>query len=476
MDLQTEVLIIGGGATGAGISRDLALRGIPSLLVEKDDFTSGASGRNQGLLHSGARYAVNDLEAARECITENRILRRIAPHCIESHRRSLRFTARGRSRSTAQPSSGPAERRGSTPCLSLPSEALSMEPKLNPRLIGAVQVPDGAIDPFTLVVENARDAESRGARFLLHTEVIGLDPRRPPDRRGAGSRTGSPARNLRSAAPWVINATGRLGESDPRARRPQDRHRPLQGLHADHQHPAQRAGHQPLPPPRKRRHHRPERHRLHPRNHLAALGGSGTLRGHPGGGLLPGRRTLPDDPRRQGRAVHPRLRRRPPPRPGGGCPRRPGDQPRFRPDRPRKPRRPDGADHHHRRKTDDLPPHGGKDGRLHLRADGPPCALHHPYPAPPRRRPEPYPEGPSPPASAADPCRPGGTPLRLRARPPGGRGRDPPGGKGAGAPGHPPPHPSRQGDLPGGLLRLPPPGRPERNATRDEGSAVPTAS
>jgi len=83
MDLRTEVLIIGGGATGAGIARDLALRGIPSLLVEKGDFTSGASGRNQGLLHSGARYAVNDPDAARECIAENRILRQIAPHCIE---------------------------------------------------------------------------------------------------------------------------------------------------------------------------------------------------------------------------------------------------------------------------------------------------------------------------------------------------------------------------------------------------------
>ena len=82
MDLQTEVLIICGGATGTGIARDLALRGIPSLLVEKGDFTSGASGRNQGLLHSGGRYAVNDPDAARECITENRILRRIAPHCI----------------------------------------------------------------------------------------------------------------------------------------------------------------------------------------------------------------------------------------------------------------------------------------------------------------------------------------------------------------------------------------------------------
>ncbi|MBM4278885.1 MAG: FAD-dependent oxidoreductase, partial [Deltaproteobacteria bacterium] len=48
MKLQTEVVIIGGGATGAGISRDLSLRGIPSLLIEKGDFLSGASGRNHG--------------------------------------------------------------------------------------------------------------------------------------------------------------------------------------------------------------------------------------------------------------------------------------------------------------------------------------------------------------------------------------------------------------------------------------------
>jgi glycerol-3-phosphate dehydrogenase len=71
MELRTEVLIIGGGATGAGIARDLALRGIPCLLLEKGDFASGASGRNHGLLHSGGRYVVSDPEAARECIQEN---------------------------------------------------------------------------------------------------------------------------------------------------------------------------------------------------------------------------------------------------------------------------------------------------------------------------------------------------------------------------------------------------------------------
>ncbi len=60
MKLKTEVLIVGGGATGVGIARDLSLRGIPCILIEKGDLASGASGRNHGLLHSGARYAVTD--------------------------------------------------------------------------------------------------------------------------------------------------------------------------------------------------------------------------------------------------------------------------------------------------------------------------------------------------------------------------------------------------------------------------------
>ncbi len=63
-----DVIIIGGGATGAGTARDCALRGLKTLLVERFDFTAGATGRNHGLLHSGARYAVTDSESAAECI------------------------------------------------------------------------------------------------------------------------------------------------------------------------------------------------------------------------------------------------------------------------------------------------------------------------------------------------------------------------------------------------------------------------
>ncbi|MGQ9647230.1 MAG: anaerobic glycerol-3-phosphate dehydrogenase subunit A [Thermodesulfobacteriota bacterium] len=170
MKLQTEVLIVGGGATGVGIARDLSLRGIRSLLIEKGDFTSGASGRNHGLLHSGARYAVSDPEAARECICENRILKKIAPHCLEeSGGLFVSLAEDGLSFRDLFLTS--CERVGIPATLLSRDEALDLEPALNPDLLSAVAVPDGSIDPFSLVVANAQDAEDRGTTFLLHTEV-----------------------------------------------------------------------------------------------------------------------------------------------------------------------------------------------------------------------------------------------------------------------------------------------------------------
>ncbi len=173
MKIKTEVLIIGGGATGVGILRDLALRGIPSVLIEKGDFASGASGRNHGLLHSGARYAVTDPEAAKECIGENRILKKIAPHCIEETdglfisllEDDLDF--RDRFIRSCELAEIPYK-------LLSREETLALEPELNPDLKSAIKVPDGGIDPFTLILENAREAQAHGANIYLHTECISM--------------------------------------------------------------------------------------------------------------------------------------------------------------------------------------------------------------------------------------------------------------------------------------------------------------
>jgi glycerol-3-phosphate dehydrogenase len=61
--LSTDVLVIGGGATGTGVAWDAALRGLDVVLADRADLAEGTSGRFHGLLHSGGRYAVKDPKA-----------------------------------------------------------------------------------------------------------------------------------------------------------------------------------------------------------------------------------------------------------------------------------------------------------------------------------------------------------------------------------------------------------------------------
>jgi hypothetical protein len=81
--MKTDVLVIGGGATGVGVAWDAALRGYDVTLVERGDLAEGTSGRFHGLLHSGGRYVVREPRAAQECVRENAILRELLADCIE---------------------------------------------------------------------------------------------------------------------------------------------------------------------------------------------------------------------------------------------------------------------------------------------------------------------------------------------------------------------------------------------------------
>ena len=173
MTKQADVIIIGGGATGAGVARDCALRGIKALLLERGDIATGATGRNHGLLHSGARYAVTDRESAEECIKENMILRRIASHCVEETdglflslpEDGLEFQAKFIEACRAA---------GIRADAIDPKEALRLEPSANPAMIGAVRVPDGAVDPFRLTMANLIDAKVHGAEVLTYHKVTEL--------------------------------------------------------------------------------------------------------------------------------------------------------------------------------------------------------------------------------------------------------------------------------------------------------------
>lgn len=172
-NIETQAIIIGGGATGAGTLRDLTLRGIRSVLIEKNDIASGTTGRNHGLLHSGARYAVKDLESAMECIAENRILKKIARHCVEDTG-GLFVTLpeddpsyHGKLLESCKFAGIPARE------LSI-KEALELEPNLNTNILSAIRVPDGTIDPFRLASANILDSTERGGKVFTHCDVISL--------------------------------------------------------------------------------------------------------------------------------------------------------------------------------------------------------------------------------------------------------------------------------------------------------------
>jgi glycerol-3-phosphate dehydrogenase len=170
---EYDVIIIGGGVTGAATARDCALRGLKTLLVERGDLCDGASGRNHGLLHSGARYAVTDPEGARECISENMILRRIASSCIDPTG-GLFITLPEDSLEYQEKFIKACRECGIEAEAITPEEALKMEPAVNPALIGAVKVPDASVDPFRLTDANILDAVRHGADVIKFREVTGL--------------------------------------------------------------------------------------------------------------------------------------------------------------------------------------------------------------------------------------------------------------------------------------------------------------
>jgi glycerol-3-phosphate dehydrogenase len=204
--LETDVLVVGGGATGAGVAWDAALRGYDVVLADRSDLAEGTSGRFHGLLHSGGRYVVKDPVAAEECVAENAILRRILPDCIEDTGGLFVTTP------DDDPAYGDRFLEGCR-AANLPgeeidvAEALRMEPRLNPGIRRAFTVPDASIDAWKTVWALARGAASHGARILTHHKVVDLHV-------SGDAVTGARLRNeltgeeLEVQAGFTLNASG----------------------------------------------------------------------------------------------------------------------------------------------------------------------------------------------------------------------------------------------------------------------------
>ena len=169
-----DVVVIGGGATGAGLLRDFARRRLSTLLVERSDLGTGTSGRYHGLLHSGARYVSRDPDAARECIAENRILRRIAPFAIEDT--GGYFVATPDDPDDYVDGFADACRATGVDCQEVSVvDVLRRNPTLNPGLRRAFAVPDATLEPWALIEANVAEAESLGSAALRYHKVVGFD-------------------------------------------------------------------------------------------------------------------------------------------------------------------------------------------------------------------------------------------------------------------------------------------------------------
>jgi glycerol-3-phosphate dehydrogenase len=204
--VQTEVVIIGGGVTGTALLRDLALRGVDCVLVEMDDINAGASGRNHGLLHSGARYVSNDHEAAVECRVEGAILKRTAAWAVDDTGGYFVAVQGDDDRYIADfPSYCQAAGISVRPVDV--AEARSREPALSEKTLAVYEVPDASIDPFRLSLECVAQARSLGARVVRHSRVVALERE---GGRVTAVRLKSAANGIetRIEAAQVVNAAG----------------------------------------------------------------------------------------------------------------------------------------------------------------------------------------------------------------------------------------------------------------------------
>jgi glycerol-3-phosphate dehydrogenase len=231
---ELELLVVGGGATGAGIARDAALRGVRVGLCEAGDFAGQTSSQSSRLIHGGLRYLqYGDLRLVFEGLSERRHLMTTAPHLCRpvefvfpgyhGERPGLRteglgiglYNALGLWRPPA------AARR------LVAHEVYAMTPQLrSANLRGAQCYVDCQTDDARLVLENVLDAELAGAAVLSHAPVTSL----ARDERGRvrGATLAVDGATVAVRARVVVNATGPFSDTFDRGRA---NLRPTLGVH-----------------------------------------------------------------------------------------------------------------------------------------------------------------------------------------------------------------------------------------------------
>ncbi|MFM8408892.1 MAG: glycerol-3-phosphate dehydrogenase/oxidase [Alphaproteobacteria bacterium] len=226
-----DLLVVGGGITGAGVVRDAAMRGLRVGLVERGDFASVTSSRSAKLIHCGVRYLEQgEIALVREAAVERSTLRRIAPHlAVRAH---MVMPVHGRT------SAGLLKLRAGLwayeKLVQLEEgerhetwdreETIRRVPGIEAdRLHGAAVFTEYVTDDARLVVETLKSARRHGARLVNHAPLVSLDPlsngamqatvRDETDGREASFVC---AAVVNAAGPWVDSVRRLGGAAKPR--------------------------------------------------------------------------------------------------------------------------------------------------------------------------------------------------------------------------------------------------------------------
>ncbi len=233
-----QVLIVGGGINGAGVARDLALRGVRVALVEKGEFGTGTTWASSGMIHGGLRYLQMDPEVTQHSCADSGAIQRIAPHLIfripflmpvfpedpigpELVEVGLEMYDRFQPLKNGRPHTRLTR-----------EQALRLEPALSPRIDCAFSLDEWGVDAPRLVALNALDAAERGAEVHTHTEVRELLREGGSGRvRGARVRDRLSGEERNIEAEITLNCTGPWASQLAALAGAELRLRPAKGIH-----------------------------------------------------------------------------------------------------------------------------------------------------------------------------------------------------------------------------------------------------
>lgn len=174
-----DLIVIGGGITGVGIALDGALRGIKTLLIEKQDFASGTSSKSTKLIHGGLRYLKQlEIGLVRETGTERAIVHHNIPHLVHPETMLLPIVNGGTfSKLSASLAISVYDMLASVPAKDRKqglnkSETLAKEPLLNTELLrSGVTYSEYRTDDARLTMEIIKAARREGAEALNYMQV-----------------------------------------------------------------------------------------------------------------------------------------------------------------------------------------------------------------------------------------------------------------------------------------------------------------